>query len=349
MGMRPHSSSSSAAIHRVLEPTGRVGITYLDLNEIGRWLTTSETYPLAVVSFGQALPVSLPCPVIQLDLEALDGPGRCEVWSCDQPVRFHTNPDISLAMTDSFLFGSITLPEEAYAGLAHATETAYRHLLLQLRESGFPYLWRIWNYFPRINEEQRGLERYRQFCLGRHEALAHALPGFPGSLPAATAVGTHSGPLHVMFLAGAHPAQHLGNPRQVNAYEYPQIYGPCSPSFARATLHRSDSTTHLFISGTASVVGHESQHQGLPDMQARETVRNLRALLERGQWIPACVGRDRRLSSVFKVYVRNPDHLDSVRGILDDPLFASSRLLFLRADLCRKELLVEIEGLVTAA
>jgi chorismate lyase/3-hydroxybenzoate synthase len=350
MGMQHrHPSSSSASVHRLLEPTGRIGITYLEPNEMGGWMTTSETYPLAVMTFGRPSPVSLPCPGIQLDLPVLGSPGRCEVWSCDQPVRFTTHTDVSLAMTDSFVFGSITVQEEAYSGLDHATETAYRHLLRQLNEAGFPYLWRLWNYFPRINDVENGLERYRQFCLGRHEALARTLPGFPGSLPAATAVGTHGGPLHVLFLAGAHPATHLGNPRQVHAYEYPKIYGPCSPSFARATLHRSDTTTHLFISGTASVVGHESQHQGLADMQARETVRNLRALVDRGQWIPACVGREGRVRSVFKVYVRNPDHLDIVRGILHDPFFASSRLLFLQADLCRKELLVEIEGLVTAA
>jgi chorismate lyase/3-hydroxybenzoate synthase len=90
--------------------------------------------------------------------------------------------------------------------------------------------------------------------------------------------------LQIYFLAGAHPPTHLGNPRQVNAYEYPTIYGPRSPSFARATLCRSDSATHLFISGTASVVGHQSQHVGSADLQALETVTNLRALVEHAQF-----------------------------------------------------------------
>ena len=71
----------------------------------------------------------------------------------------------------------------------------------------------------------------------------------------------------IYFLAGAHPAHILGNPRQVNAYDYPSLYGPRSPSFARASLYRSDSATQLFISGTASVVGHQSQHKGLADLQ----------------------------------------------------------------------------------
>jgi chorismate lyase/3-hydroxybenzoate synthase len=251
-------------------------------------------------------------------------------------------------MSGSWLFGSITVAEDPDCGLDRTTEIAYRHLLHQLLESGFPHLWRIWNYFPAINQDQHGLERYRLFCVGRHEALADTLPGFPASLPAGTAVGTQSGPLQIYFLAGAHPALHLGNPRQVNAYDYPSLYGPRSPSFARASLYRSDSATQLFISGTASVVGHQSQHKGLADLQARETMTNLRALLDRAHCVPATLEREARLQSIFKVYVRNRDHLDAVRRVTDDPFFASSHLLYLQGDLCRKELLVEIEGLVTA-
>jgi chorismate lyase/3-hydroxybenzoate synthase len=183
--------------------------------------------------------------------------------------------------------------------------------------------------------------------MGRHQALAETLPGFPGSLPAGTAVGTKRGPLQIYFLAGVHSATHLGNPRQINAYDYPKIYGPRSPSFARATLCRSDNATHLFISGTASVVGHQSQHAGLADMQALETMTNLRALIDRARGADPSLERGTKLQSVFKVYVRNADHLDTVRGILQAPFLLSSQLLYLQGDLCRRELLVEIEGLLT--
>jgi chorismate lyase/3-hydroxybenzoate synthase len=161
-------------------------------------------------------------------------------------------------------------------------------------------------------------------------------------------VGTQGGPLQIYFLAGAHPATHLGSPRQLNAYDYPKIYGPRSPSFARATLCQSDAMTQLFISGTASVVGHQSQHEDLVDAQALETVTNLRALIERAQCTTPSFQRETRLQSVFKVYLRNPKHLETVRRVLDAPFLLTSRLLYLQGDLCRKELLVEIEGLVTA-
>jgi chorismate lyase/3-hydroxybenzoate synthase len=270
------------------------------------------------------------------------------VWSSDQPVRFHQDGAVSAAVSGDLLFGSITAHEESHTGLDRTTEKVYRQLLRLLRESGFPHLWRIWNYFPNINEEEHGLERYRLFCVGRHQALAQTLPGFPASLPAGTAVGTKRGPLQIYFLAGAHPATHLGNPRQVNAYDYPKIYGPRSPSFARATLCPSDSATHLFISGTASVVGHQSRHAGLADMQALETVTNLRALIDRARTTNASLSGETKLQSFFKVYVRSSEHLDTVRDILQASFLLSSHLLYLQGDLCRRELLVEIEGLITA-
>ena len=151
-----------------------------------------------------------------------------------------------------------------------------------------------------------------------------------------------------IFLRVPIPPTHLGSPRQLDAYDYPKIYGPRSPSFARATLFQSDGTTQLFISGTASVVGHQSQHEGLVDAQALETVTNLRALIERAQCTTPSFQREKRLQSVFKVYLRNPKHLETVRHVLDAPFLLTSRLLYLQGDLCRKELLVEIEGLVTA-
>ena len=142
----------------------------------------------------------------------------------------------SFAMSGDVLAGAISLDEKAGATLDVTTELAYRQLLHHTRELGFPYLWRVWNFFPDINEEEAGLERYRRFCVGRHQAVEANLQNFPSALPAGTAVGTRSGPLQIYFLAGARPASHLGNPRQMNPYEYPRDHGPRSPSFATGDL-----------------------------------------------------------------------------------------------------------------
>ncbi|TKB83264.1 MAG: hypothetical protein E8D44_08440 [Nitrospira sp.] len=331
----------------LLEAAPHLRVDYVESTNLSRWLATSATLPMAIVSFGSPVSPSITCPVIALDLPQLAGRSVLEVWTSDQPVTVHHTNKFSAATSGEILAGTLQLEEEPGAGLQGTTERAYRRLLHHVQELGYPYLWRVWNFFPGINENEAGLERYRQFCVGRYQALAGTLQGFPGSLPAGTAVGTQSGPLQLYVLAGTHPAIHLGNPRQVHAYEYPQHYGPCSPSFARATLLQSDLHTQLFISGTASVVGHESRHMGHPETQTMETVDNLRALVAHADELSGTTRSHPSSRGRYKVYVRQPDHLEAIQQALSIPLFASSQIVYLQGDLCRRELLVEIEGVVT--
>ena len=344
---QPHTLHISRSTRRVLESASRLRVDYVEAADFSHWLAASVNTPLAIVSFGAPVSPPVSCPVITLDLPQLDGRSQLEVWTSDHPVTVHRTHEFSAAASGEMLAGTLQLEEEPGAGLQATTERAYRRLLHHVQELGYPYLWRIWNYFPRINECEQGLERYRQFCVGRYQALADTLPGFPGSLPAGTAVGTRSGPLQLYVLAGTHPATHLGNPRQVHAYEYPVHYGPCSPSFARATFLQSDIHAHLFISGTASVVGHESRHMGLPETQTRETVDNLRALMAHADELSGTTRNPQPSRGRYKVYVRQPDQLKAIQQALSIPLFASSQILYLQGDLCRQELLVEIEGVVT--
>ena len=332
---------------RVLEASGHLQVNYVEASELSHWLATSVDTPLAIVSFGAPVSSLVSCPVITLDLPQLDGRSQLEVWTSDQPVTVHRTNEFSAATSGEILAGTLQLEEEPGAGLQEITERAYRRLLHHVQELGYPYLWRIWNFFPGINEDEQGLERYRRFCIGRYQALADTLQGFPGSLPAGTAVGTRSGPLQLYVLAGTHPATHLGNPRQVHAYEYPEHYGPCSPSFARATLLQSESHAQLFISGTASVVGHESRHMGLPETQMLETIDNLRALIAHADELSETTPSHQPSRGRYKVYVRQPEHREAIQQALNIPLFASSQIVYLQGDLCRRELLVEIEGVIT--
>jgi chorismate lyase/3-hydroxybenzoate synthase len=301
---------------------------------------------MVIVSFGHALPRTFSWPVIVIDLPQIDNHALVEVWTSNRFPQVQEDGDCSIAMNGDFLLGSIHLDEKPGITLDLTTYAGYREMIRRLRDLGYPYLWRVWNYFPRINDEQDGLERYRRFCVGRHQALTETLSNFPFSLPAATAVGTRSGPFQIVFLAGAQPATHLGNPRQLNAYEYPPDYGPRSPSFARATFCRSEDESLLFISGTASVVGHASRHIGLPHEQARETIRNLHAVLAHARHVADADFIRAQHRAAYKVYVRNPGCLSDIRRALEDSPLAGRDVMFLRSDLCRKELLVEIEGLI---
>ena len=285
-------------------------------------------------------------PAVCLDLPQFNGPPLAEVWTSTLPVTYRQAEGIHCAMNDEVLFGALQLEERPGTLLDILTYTAYRRLLVQARALGYPHLLRLWNYFPQINRESDGLERYQRFCAGRHQALAENLSDFPRSLPAGTAVGTMSGPIKIHFLAARHPGTHVENPRQVRAYEYPRIYGPRSPSFARATLQPSISGPHLLIAGTASVVGHVSEHIGDPHKQTLEIIHNLNALITqteelhgvtRGQWCG---------QALFKIYIRHPEHFATIRDILKEQLPSHSQVLYLQGEMCRSELLLEIEGIL---
>ena len=330
------------------EPSAHVHIDYIERDDISSWLSSTSTYPMALVSFGHTLPQQIPCPLIVPDLPQLDGSPRYEIWTSDLPVRFRTECGISTATNGECLIGSIQIDETPGHTLDTITYRAYREILTRLQDWGYPYLWRMWNYFPRINEDQEGLERYRRFCVGRHQAFSESLYGFPFSLPAATAVGTTSGPLHIMFLAGARPAVHLGNPRQLHAYDYPSEYGPRSPSFARATLVQSEQDGLLFIAGTASIVGHATRHTGQAGEQTRESIHNILAVLDHAGSLQETNKPGMPNHAMYKVYVRDRDMLGEIRRMTERSPLPHHHLVFLQGDLCRKELLVEIEGLLIA-
>jgi chorismate lyase/3-hydroxybenzoate synthase len=209
---------------------------------------------------------------------------------------------------------------------------------------GYPHLLRIWNYFPGINSLVDGLERYQHFCVGRYQALAERFSSFPHALPAGTAIGTKEGPFQLYFLAAVQPGIPIENPRQISAYHYPPDYGPRSPSFARATVQRSEFDSQLFISGTASVVGHATQHAEHPAEQAAETIANLRALMDQVEIV--CGRKIEQRMGTYKLYVRHAQDVDRIRNTLRRELSAGTAQLWLQGNLCRRDLLLEIEAVV---
>ena len=237
--------------------------------------------------------------------------------------------------------------------IASATRHAYGAILAFLTRRGYPHPLRMWNVIPDIHGTEAEIERYQQFCAMRSRAFEACYgSGFPRRLCASSAVGSRDSKLLVYFLAARLPGRHWENPRQVSAYEYPLRYGPRSPSFARATslVTGSCGTSSLtvFVSGTASIVGHESRHEGEAALQLAETLCNLEILVAR-----ACGGELRPVGpsalaslSALKVYVRDAADLECLRWGLEERARPSAETLFLEADICRRELLVEVEGVV---
>lgn len=324
--------------------------TFVEANQLDQWLSHSSDHALAIVSFGLSLPHlsrQVNCPILSINLPQLTEPTRVEVWTSNHPIRIIRHDRIGIAVNDDIAVACLSTEESAGLALETTTYQTYHHLLSTLKELGYPHLWRVWNYFPAINDHERGLERYQRFCLGRHQALVEALPDFPSSLPAGTAVGTTSGPLQIYAIAGTHPARHLGNPRQVHAYEYPQTYGPRSPSFSRATIGEVGGATQLFLAGTASVIGHASQHVGSAHAQTHEILNNISAVLRHAHDTHTARSFLDPSQGSYKIYIRHQDDGEQIRQVIKDSPLSLTQPLFLQGDLCRSELLVEIEGVLS--
>ncbi len=234
----------------------------------------------------------------------------------------------------------------ADAGLAVKTEALYGQIL---SASGGWSLARIWHYVPAINQPgPDGLENYRAFSQGRAQAFEAALGrDFTRHLPAASAVGTDARELTVVFAATTLPVRHVENPRQTPAYEYPPLYGPRPPSFARATIVGSaECPAAVFISGTAAVRGHASVAPSATLPQLENTLENLRSISQACGLGPA-LGAGRAASRHFKVYLRHAADLPMVAEVLEAQLWRpTDTVSYLRSDICRRELTVEIEASV---
>ncbi len=228
-----------------------------------------------------------------------------------------------------------------------AARQAYASLLGRVRGSAQPYLLRIWNFLDGINAGDGDAERYRAFCVGRAAAVDSIFHDPP---PAATAIGMPTGAaagLQVLALCGAEPGIALENPRQTPAWRYPREFGPVSPGFSRGAVLGQDACAVLLASGTASILGHVSQHEGDVEAQLAESLRNLEALLAEGE------ARTRSQFSLqrcqaLRVYLRHAADAARLMPILRQRFGDGVPIRVLHGDICRRELDVELEGVFPA-
>jgi len=272
-----------------------------------------------------------------------------EVWPAVGTVSRLTVGGAPAAADDRSLFVAFETKVGSGSGIDALACDAYRQVLRGVAQAGYPHVLRIWNYVPRIHETFSGFDRYMQFCKGRSEAFdAEFGRGFSERLPAASAVGCPGDSLVVHVLAAREPGRHIENPRQIAAYRYPERYGPKSPAFARGTVAGPAWDGTLFVSGTASIIGHESVFPGDPVRQTEETMRNIEVVLD-AAGVPGRGGPIGARLGSLRVYVRFPDQLDTIRAAISAITRTAVPTAWLQAEVCRPELLVEIEAIATCA
>jgi chorismate lyase / 3-hydroxybenzoate synthase len=284
-------------------------------------------------------------PEVRLPLPWLAGQ-KTELLGVPDAILRDAAPFV-LAERGDLLVGAAVV--DASDNLEDAAEKTYRDLL-SLCDGR--HLHRVWNYVPRINEMQAGLERYQQFNIGRWVAFEERFGrDLRSYMPAASAVGIGGGRLVVLFSAGRRRPQFFENPSQVPAYHYPPDYGPRPPGFARGVVMDEPGSRTVFLSGTASIEGHRSIGADDWAVQFRTTMHNVETMLERMGVAHALDARAWQrgeiLEGAFKCYLRHPESLSVIRESMHEMTgLTEEQITFVQADICRADLDLEIEATI---
>ena len=225
----------------------------------------------------------------------------------------------------------------------------------------FDQVVRTWLYVGGILDSEGNAQRYKEFNRARSDFyrdtsfLADCVPasaeGRRPVYPASTGIGTAGHGLVGSAIAldtGRRDilAAALENPRQTAAYDYAAAYSPQSPKFSRAMALSCGENATIFISGTASITGSETRHAGDPVAQTDQTLDNIADLLceeNLARHDMAGLGASLASLGLVRVYVKRREDYAAVREACRRRL-GDLPVIFAQADVCREDLLVEIEG-----
>ena len=216
---------------------------------------------------------------------------------------------------------------------------------------------RQWNYIEQIVKKADGRQNYQDFNDSRTRFYNKTT--WENGYPAATGVGTSCGGVMV-DLEALHSDDPdikivaLNNSLQVAAHAYSSsvLIGKedekngqkTTPKFERAKLVRNGKKGIIYVSGTAAIRGEMSLEDVGIEEQTRITLENIEHLISNGTLVSAGIENvaGARLCSL-RVYLKEEHFLESANKIVDEK-YAGLPSVYLKGDVCREELLVEIEG-----
>jgi len=231
--------------------------------------------------------------------------------------------------------------------------------ILEAEGMNFSNVVRQWNYIAQITKgievDSKSSQHYQIFNDVRSKYYETA--DFENGYPAATGIGMDWGGIIIDFVAGnlgAMQSVGIKSPVQFDAYTYSKkvLAENCTmsdfcrttPKFERARLVDVCGAKWIFISGTAAILGQVSDHQNSVEDQTEMTIDNIRQLIsaENIRRFGIEAATDPAIT-YLRVYVKYKADFEVVKQICRKH-FTTIPLSFVVADVCRPELLLEIEG-----
>jgi enamine deaminase RidA (YjgF/YER057c/UK114 family) len=242
------------------------------------------------------------------------------------------------------------------------TLSAFSQMAGLLRRAGVGYerVIRTWLYLGDIVGSEGQTQRYMEMNRARSDFYQNIRfnagrrpPGFdPVVYPASTGIGTEGRDIVMSCIALETSrddivSMPLENPHQRSAFAYSPCYGLKSPKFCRAMALSCGQFATIFISGTASITNEETRHLGDVAGQTNQTLDNIEALISEHNLarhgLPG-LGTSLEGLAFARVYVKRREDYSVVREICRSRL-GDIPTVYAVADVCRPELLVEIEGI----
>lgn len=238
-------------------------------------------------------------------------------------------------------------PRSFSGGIREQSEDIFSQIGKMLYDNGFTTndIYRQWNYIEQITSMHDGRQNYQDFNDARSRFYGSV--EWEGGYPAATGIGTDCGGVMVEFYAikGISIENHpIDNPLQTSAHSYSQkvLAGisdepvRTTPKFERARLVGKT----VYISGTAAIKGEDSLAIDNAVQQTAETMQIIKKLTSPDNLPLKC---ERTLYTLLRVYIKNDSESEGVVDYMEEN-YPDVPKHYLIADVCRSELLVEIEG-----
>lgn len=239
------------------------------------------------------------------------------------------------------------MPGKGIAGTYDQATDVFARIGVIFRKEHMPVdsIVRQWNYIGNITGTLGGKQNYHEFNRARSDFYGTA--GWENGYPAATGISIRGGALVIRLEAmmcsdSSVKSTAINNELQVPAHRYSQQViigsdsGAGTPKFERARMITSKEHSFAYISGTAAIRGEQSMAAGDAVEQTRITMENICHL------IPCGTGH--QLGPLI-IYLKKEEDYLAVKHFMDQH-FPLAFPAYLVADICREELLVEIEAVV---
>lgn len=327
------------------------------------WLGVIQAKVL--VLFGGRMPVVsfvAQCPLVGdlvLEVYKMDVASEAVVSYRSQGDRYYL--EIEDSEHQELILGGLQ-GEDLNAGIAEQSDRIFEVIDGILKKEGYApeAIVRQWNYIERITAFAGGHQHYQDFNDSRSRFYAPC--DWKQGYPAATGIGTQFGGV-LIDLNVVKPKSPdfryvpLDNELQVAAHAYSQevlvgiedrlLACKTTPKFERAKAVVGARKGMVYISGTAAIRGEQSLEGVGVLVQTGITMENIRFLISSANLNKQAVFPVAEPKiELLRVYLKNPADVTVVKVYMES-LFTEVPVSYLLADVCRDELLVEIEGIAS--